>query len=64
MNFVINCLAALRGGRRPGAPDERGASVIEYALLLALIAVVCVVAVEMIGGSTSDSLSSTADLIP
>ncbi|HMR96934.1 MAG TPA: hypothetical protein PKE05_15475 [Microthrixaceae bacterium] len=38
--------------RRP----ERGASLVEYALLLALIALVCVTAVQFLGGSTSGSL--------
>jgi len=31
------------------APSERGASLVEYALLLALIAVVCIVAVGALG---------------
>jgi hypothetical protein len=33
---------------------ERGASLVEYALLLALIAVVCIGAVTMFGGETVD----------
>ena len=49
--------------RQPGR-DERGASFVEYAMLLALISVVCLVAVTMIGGTTSESLSSTASVIP
>ena len=36
---------------------ERGASVVEYSLLVALIALVSVVAVEFFGGSTGSSLS-------
>ena len=36
---------------------ERGASVVEYSLLVALIAVVSVVAVEFFGASTGSSLS-------
>ena len=42
---------------------ERGNSVIEYALLLALVAIVCLAAVKLIGGDTSDSLSRTASVI-
>ena len=38
--------------------DDRGASVVEYALLLALIAIVCLVAVNTIGGPTSAGLSN------
>ena len=35
---------------------ERGASLVEYALLLALIALVCVPAVQFLGTSASGSL--------
>lgn len=40
---------------RPGA--QRGASVVEYSLLLALIAVVCISAITYLGGETADSYS-------
>ena len=40
--------------------SEGGASLIEYALLLAFIAVVCVAAVTLIGQKTSVSLDSSA----
>ena len=36
---------------------ERGASVVEYALLVALIAAVCVIAVAFVGIATSTKLS-------
>jgi pilus assembly protein Flp/PilA len=39
---------------------ERGASLVEYALLLALIAVVCILAVTLVGTSTSKRFSTTA----
>lgn len=42
---------------------DRGASLVEYALLVALIAVVCVVAVMVFGSSTSQSFSNTASRI-
>lgn len=35
---------------------ERGASLVEYALLVALIALVCVTAVQFLGTSASGSL--------
>ena len=38
--------------------DERGASMVEYGLLLALIAVIAIVAVKALGGSVSDKFSS------
>ena len=34
--------------------DERGAALVEYALLVALIAVVCIVAITFLGDSASD----------
>ena len=36
---------------------EDGASLVEYALLLALISLVCVVAVSVLGASTAPGLS-------
>ena len=38
--------------------DERGASLVEYALLVALIAVVCIGAITILGTRTSDKFSS------
>jgi len=38
--------------------SERGASIVEYALLVALIAVVCIAAVQLFGSSTSSKFSS------
>ena len=37
--------------------DDRGASLVEYALLLALIAVVCIGAISFIGTSASSKYS-------
>jgi pilus assembly protein Flp/PilA len=42
---------------------ERGASLVEYALLVALIAVVCIVAVTFIGDSGSDKLNEVGSSI-
>lgn len=39
--------------------DEDGASLVEYALLVALIAVVCIAAIALIGNSASSKLSTT-----
>jgi pilus assembly protein Flp/PilA len=38
--------------------DERGASLVEYALLVALIAVVCIVAISFVGGRASTKFSN------
>jgi pilus assembly protein Flp/PilA len=39
--------------------SERGASLVEYALLIGLIAVVCIVAITFLGSSASSALSAT-----
>lgn len=44
--------------------DERGASLVEYALLVALIAVVCIAAVSALGSSASDTFDSVTDSLP
>jgi pilus assembly protein Flp/PilA len=43
--------------------SDRGASLIEYALLIALIATVCVAALTALGGTTSDSFSEVTSLL-
>ena len=37
--------------------SERGAALVEYALLVALIAVVCIAAITILGNRTSDKFS-------
>ena len=39
------------------AKTDRGASLVEYALLVALIAVVCIVAITFLGDTASDKFS-------
>ena len=45
------------------ADDERGASLVEYALLVALIAVVCIVAVSFLGKSASSKFTTVGSSI-
>ncbi len=45
---------------QPNDGHERGASLVEYALLVALIALVAVVAVQFFGDQTSASFDSSA----
>ena len=45
------------------ANSERGASMVEYALLVALIAVVCIAAITFLGKSASKSFSKTGSAI-
>lgn len=46
--------------RRPRAENERGASLVEYALLIALIALVALVSLRFFGTSRDNSLSRSA----
>ena len=43
--------------------EERGASMVEYGLLLALIAVVAIVAVKALGGSVSTKFSEVTSAV-
>ena len=42
---------------------ERGASLVEYALLVALIAVVCIVAVTFLGTSANEKFSEIGSAV-
>ena len=42
---------------------DRGASLVEYALLVALIAVVCIIAVTLLGKEASSKFSKVASSI-
>ena len=50
----------LRGRLKPG---EGGASLVEYALLVALIAGVCIIAVSLIGTNASAKFSTVGSAI-
>ena len=45
------------------ANDEKGASLVEYALLVALIAVVCIAAITLVGNSASTKFSQVGGSI-
>jgi pilus assembly protein Flp/PilA len=51
------CAPYIRARLAPIAKSERGASLVEYALLLALIAVVCILAVTFLGGKARDKFN-------
>ncbi len=42
---------------------ERGASLVEYALLVALIAVVCIIAVTFLGGNAKNKFNQVGSSI-
>jgi pilus assembly protein Flp/PilA len=43
--------------------DEKGASLVEYALLVALIAIVCIVAIQFLGGAASSKFDTVGSSI-
>ena len=43
--------------------DDRGASLVEYALLVALIAVVCIAAISLLGNAAASKFSSIGNTI-
>jgi pilus assembly protein Flp/PilA len=43
--------------------DERGASLVEYALLVALIAVVCIAAIGFLGGRAEQTFDRTGSAV-
>ncbi len=51
---MLNVLKLLNNVRK----DEEGAALVEYALLVGLIAVVCIIAVTQLGLAVSSSLST------
>jgi pilus assembly protein Flp/PilA len=55
-NFLKTYVASL-------AKTERGASLVEYALLVALIAVVVIGAVTLLGSTAEDTFSNVSDSI-
>ncbi|MHB8466220.1 MAG: Flp family type IVb pilin [Acidimicrobiales bacterium] len=58
-SYLMTVLTRVRLSMR----SERGASLVEYALLVALIAVVCIVAVTTLGQDANTTLSSGAGAI-
>ncbi|MDP9387271.1 MAG: Flp family type IVb pilin [Actinomycetota bacterium] len=57
MQFANMCWAYCQAVVRTRIKDERGASLVEYALLVALIAVICIGAVTLIGEGANKTLS-------
>lgn len=51
-----------RAGRRPGR--RKGQALVEYSLLLAGVALVCLVAVSLLGQKTADVIAVMAAVLP
>ena len=58
--WQLHCAPYLRA-RLSGS--ERGASLVEYALLVALIAVVCIAAIAFLGKAASQRFSSVGSAV-
>ena len=56
-NALIRLVAHI-STRAPKWDDDRGASLVEYALLVVLIAVVCAIAIGVLGTNLKSSYSS------
>ena len=61
--ILLSVLTALQSLPRRVRDDERGASLVEYALLVALIAVVCIVAISFLGTQASSTFSNVGTSI-
>ncbi len=56
-------LSTLKHGMIELVRDEEGASLVEYVLLVALIAVVCIVAITLLGQAAAAKFQTTAAAI-
>lgn len=60
MSYAVIALRHWLAAALPDPREDRGASLVEYALLVALIAVVCAIAISVLGTQVSTNFSSTA----
>jgi len=58
--WSASVMSLLRGRLRR---SDRGASLVEYALLVALIAVVCIIAVSLLGSTASTKFSEVTSAL-
>jgi pilus assembly protein Flp/PilA len=56
-------LQSVKGWTMELLRDEEGASLVEYILLVALIAVVCIAAITLLGKSAKGKFETTANTI-
>jgi len=60
---MITSFEFLANWLRARVDDDRGASLVEYALLVALIAVVCIIAITFLGNQASDKFSTVGSAV-
>ena len=61
--LLVNQSRSLLSGPDRQAKGERGASLVEYALLVGLIALVCIVALVFFGSSVSNNFNRTGSSV-
>ena len=61
--MVLDLFTRLQGHLGEVRDDERGATAVEYGLLVALIAVVIIVAVAALGGNLQNIFQNVADAV-
>jgi hypothetical protein len=61
MGIAFLQLRTLLSSVLPERDDDRGAALVEYALLLVFIVIVCVIAMTVLGTLTSDGIDRGAD---
>jgi len=63
MELVCTCWTYCQAAIRVRCNSERGASLVEYTLLLFFIAIICIAAITVVGDTTNTRLSSTGSQI-
>lgn len=63
MDKLTFALAYMANVVKAPKKDERGATAVEYGLLVALIAAIIIVAVALLGTNLSDTFDSVADRV-
>lgn len=63
MRNLIAMYIAVQSRMQSMVKNEKGATMVEYALMVALIAVVCITAVTSIGGNANTKFNSIASAI-
>lgn len=63
MNLVNFWMSYMRTMVRSRIANERGASLVEYALLVALIAVACIAAINFLGGNAKGKFNEVGSEI-
>ena len=58
---MVTMYSLIRSWLEARRDEDRGASLVEYALLVALIAIVCIAAITLLGGNAATKFSGVAN---